>query len=77
MNDPEIAWPELIRGTLVRRYKRFLADIILENGEKITAHCPNTGSMKECSQADQNRKSKPDGNKTVNKCTVYEGLKRI
>lgn len=40
----------LIKGTLIKRYKRFLADIILENGEQITAHTPNTGSMKGCSE---------------------------
>ena len=32
-------------GKLVRRYKRFLADVLLETGETITAACPNTGSM--------------------------------
>lgn len=35
----------LISGRLIRRYKRFLADIELETGEQIVAHCPNTGPM--------------------------------
>lgn len=38
----------LIKGTLIRRYKRFLADISLANGDQITAHTPNTGSMLGC-----------------------------
>jgi sugar fermentation stimulation protein A len=38
-------YPPLLRGTLVKRYKRFFADIELESGELITAHCPNTGPM--------------------------------
>jgi sugar fermentation stimulation protein A len=38
----------LIPGTLIKRYKRFLADIELEDGTIITAHCPNTGSMLSC-----------------------------
>ena len=38
-------YPPLIQGRLIKRYKRFLADIELETGEIITAHCPNTGPM--------------------------------
>lgn len=35
----------LIRGRLIQRYKRFLADVTLDSGETVTATCPNTGSM--------------------------------
>jgi sugar fermentation stimulation protein A len=44
MHFPE----KLIPGKLIRRYKRFLADIELESGEMVTAHCTNSGSMKSC-----------------------------
>jgi len=38
----------LLHGTLVQRYKRFLADVQLPNGTTVTAHCTNTGSMMGC-----------------------------
>ncbi|MCP4692615.1 MAG: DNA/RNA nuclease SfsA [Desulfobacterales bacterium] len=49
-DGPGLAWPALIPGTLVKRYKRFMADVTLENGDVVTAHCPNSGSMTGCSE---------------------------
>jgi sugar fermentation stimulation protein A len=39
-----------VRGTLLKRYKRFLADVELEDGSMLTAHCPNTGSLLGCKE---------------------------
>ena len=42
----------LLRGRLIKRYKRFMADVILDSGETITAHCANSGAMLGVQEAD-------------------------
>ncbi|MDJ0836251.1 MAG: DNA/RNA nuclease SfsA [Acidobacteriota bacterium] len=45
-------WPgPVIHGKYQKRYKRFLADFLLEDGTPVTAHCANTGSMKTCRES--------------------------
>ncbi len=44
----DIYWPKLFSGRFIRRYQRFKVDILLDNGDFITAHCPNSGSLKGC-----------------------------
>ena len=46
LGDALLRFEPLTEGVLVKRYKRFLADIELNNGEAVTAHCANTGPMK-------------------------------
>lgn len=43
-------WPELYSGVLLKRMKRFTAEVILDTGELVRAYCPNTGSMRGCSE---------------------------
>lgn len=48
IENGKASFDDLVKGYLIKRYKRFLADIKLESGEVVTAHCANSGSMKNC-----------------------------
>ena len=60
MNFPD----PLIRGRLIRRYKRFLADVTLETGDTVTAHCANPGSMMGLAEPDSEVWLSPSRNPT-------------
>lgn len=63
--------PQLQAGTLVRRYKRFLADIELADGSVFTAHTPNTGSMRQCAvPGSKVLFSRSDNHKRKYQCTL-------
>ena len=49
-----LPWPQLTPGILVKRYKRFMADVRLKTGETVVAHCPNSGRMTSCYEPGRN-----------------------
>lgn len=53
---------KLVRGTLIKRYKRFFADVTLDKGDIVISHCPNTGSMTGCAIPDSTVYLLPNNN---------------
>jgi sugar fermentation stimulation protein A len=75
--------PSMIDGRLIRRYKRFLADVELEDGSVITVHCPNSGSMKTClgegwpvilSKSDNPKRKYPNTLEMINNGICWIGI---
>lgn len=52
IKEGRISFDRLIEGRLIKRYKRFLCDVLLDSGDIVTAHCANSGSMKACLKED-------------------------
>ena len=63
----------LIEAKLIKRYKRFLADVIFKNGEKKTVYCPNPGSMIGLTQMN----TKIWLQESINKNTKYKFIWRL
>ena len=63
----------LIEAKLIKRYKRFLADVIFKNGEKKTVYCPNPGSMLGLTQ----KNTKIWLQESINKNSKYKFIWRL